>query len=100
MHKCPLTTTGAHTVNQMRLYRRRQLEDRMATGRRHKGGYVFAKPDGSPIHLDLRLGAVVLRPDAEAPSDLGASSEDVERSAIGSYPRPAVRADPASSAVR
>ena len=42
-----------HTVNQLRLHRRRQLEDRMATGRRHKGGYVFAKPDGSPIHPDL-----------------------------------------------
>ena len=42
-----------HTVNQLRLHRRRQLEDRMATGRRHKGGYVFAKADGSPIHPDL-----------------------------------------------
>ncbi len=42
-----------HTVAQLRLHRRRQLEDRMATGRRHKGGYVFAKPDGSPIHPDL-----------------------------------------------
>ena len=42
-----------HTVNQQRLHRCRQLEDRMATGRRHKGGYVFAKPDGSPIHPDL-----------------------------------------------
>ena len=42
-----------HTVTQLRLHRRRQLEDRMATGRRHKNGYVFAKPDGSPIHPDL-----------------------------------------------
>ena len=42
-----------HTVTQLRLHRRRQLEDRMATGRRHKDGYVFAKPDGSPIHPDL-----------------------------------------------
>ena len=42
-----------HTVAQLRLHRRHQLEDRMATGRRHKGGYVFAKPDGSPIHPDL-----------------------------------------------
>ncbi|MYH00447.1 MAG: site-specific integrase [Acidimicrobiaceae bacterium] len=42
-----------HTVAQLRLHRRRQLEDRMATGRRHNGGYVFAKSDGSPIHPDL-----------------------------------------------
>ena len=42
-----------HTVTQLRLHRRHQLEDRMATGRRHKDGYVFAKPDGSPIHPDL-----------------------------------------------
>ena len=42
-----------HTVTQLRLHRRRQLEDRMATGHRHTDGYVFAKPDGSPIHPDL-----------------------------------------------
>ena len=32
---------------------RRQLEERMATGHRGDDGYVFAKPDGSPIHPDL-----------------------------------------------
>ena len=42
-----------HTVTQLRLHRRLQLEDRMATGRRNKDGYVFAKPDGAPIHPDL-----------------------------------------------
>ena len=43
-----------HTITQLRLHRRRQLVQRMATGRRHKDGYVFAKPDGSPIHPDLK----------------------------------------------
>ncbi len=46
-----------HTVTQLRVHRRRQLEDRMATGRRHKDGYVFAKPDGSPIHPVMVLGS-------------------------------------------
>ena len=41
------------TVAELRRHRRRQLEERMATGRRGGDGYVFAKPDGSPIHPDL-----------------------------------------------
>jgi len=36
------------TVAMSRRHRRRQLEERMATGRRDDDGYVFAKPDGSP----------------------------------------------------
>ena len=40
------------TVTEMRRHRRSQLEQRMATGRRSGDGYVFAKPDGSPIHPD------------------------------------------------
>ena len=42
-----------HTVTQPRIHRRNQLDKRMATGHRHTDGYVFAKPDGSPIHPDL-----------------------------------------------
>ena len=41
------------TVAELRSHRRRQLEERMATGKRGDDGYVFAKPDGSPIHPDL-----------------------------------------------
>lgn len=41
------------TVAELRRHRRRQLEERMATGRRGDDGYVFAKPDGAPIHPDL-----------------------------------------------
>jgi len=41
------------TVTELRRHRRRQLEERMATGQRGDDGYVFAKPDGSPIHPDL-----------------------------------------------
>ena len=41
------------TVAELRRHRRRQLEERMATGQRGDDGYVFAKPGGSPIHPDL-----------------------------------------------
>ena len=41
------------TVAELRRHRLRQLEERMATGQRSDDGYVFAKPDGSPIHPDL-----------------------------------------------
>ena len=41
------------TVAELRRHRRRQLEERMATGQRGDDGYVFAKPSGSPIHPDL-----------------------------------------------
>ena len=41
------------TVTELRRHRRSQLEERMATGQRGDDGYVFAKPDGSPIHPDL-----------------------------------------------
>ena len=41
------------TVAELRRHRRRQLEERMATGQRGDDSYVFAKPDGSPIHPDL-----------------------------------------------
>ena len=41
------------TVAELRRHRRSQLEERMATGHRGDDGYVFAKPDGSPIHPDL-----------------------------------------------
>ena len=41
------------TVAELRRHRLRQLEERMATGQRGDDGYVFAKPDGSPIHPDL-----------------------------------------------
>ena len=40
------------TVVELRRHRRSQLEQRMATGRRSEDGYVFAKPDGSPVHPD------------------------------------------------
>ena len=40
------------TVAELRRHRRNQLEQRMATGRRSDDGYVFAKPDGSPVHPD------------------------------------------------
>ena len=40
------------TVTELRRHRRSQLEQRMATGRRSDDGYVFAKPDGSPVHPD------------------------------------------------
>ena len=41
------------TVAELRRHRRRQLEERMATGQRRGDGYVFSKPYGSPIHPDL-----------------------------------------------
>ncbi len=41
------------TVAMLRRHRRHQLEERMASGRRGDDGFVFAKPDGSPIHPDL-----------------------------------------------
>jgi integrase len=41
------------TVAMLRRHRRHQLEQRMATGRRGDDGFVFATPDGSPIHPDL-----------------------------------------------
>ncbi len=41
------------TLGMLRRHRRGQLEERMATGRRGDDGFVFAKPDGSPIHPDL-----------------------------------------------
>ena len=41
------------TVAELRRHRRRQLEERMATGQRSDDGYVFAKSDSSPIHPDL-----------------------------------------------
>jgi integrase len=41
------------TVAELRRHRRHQLEQRMATGRRGDDTYVFAKPDGSPVHPDL-----------------------------------------------
>ena len=37
-----------HTVTQLRLHRRRQLENRLATGHRHTDSYVFAKPTAPP----------------------------------------------------
>lgn len=40
------------TVTELRHHRRNQLEQRMATGRRSDDGYVFAKPDDSPVHPD------------------------------------------------
>ena len=40
------------TVTELRRHRRSQLEQRMATGRRSDDAYVFAKPDGSPVHPD------------------------------------------------
>ena len=43
---------GPLTVAELRRHRRNQLEQRMATGRRSDDGYVFAKPDGSPVHPD------------------------------------------------
>ena len=42
-----------HTVAMLRRHRRHQLEERMASGRRGDDGFVFAKPDGSPVHPDL-----------------------------------------------
>ena len=41
------------TVAALPRHRRRQLEERMATGHRGNDDYVFAKPDGSPIRPDL-----------------------------------------------
>ncbi len=41
------------TVNVLRAWRKRQLEQLMLTGRRTDvTGFVFARPDGSPIHPD------------------------------------------------
>ena len=40
------------TVAELRRHGRNQLEQLMATGRRSDDGYVFAKPDGSPVHPD------------------------------------------------
>lgn len=42
-----------HTVTMLRRHRRQQLEERMASGRRGDDSFVFAKPDGSPVHPDL-----------------------------------------------
>ena len=41
------------SVAVLRRHRRRQLEQHLATGRRVDEGYVFANPDGAPIHPDL-----------------------------------------------
>ncbi|MCP4383427.1 MAG: site-specific integrase [Hyphomicrobiales bacterium] len=41
------------TIAMLRRHRRHQLEDRMATGQRGDDGFVFAKPDGTPVHPDL-----------------------------------------------
>ncbi len=41
------------TMAMLRRHRRQQLEERMATGRRGDDGFVFGKPNGSPVHPDL-----------------------------------------------
>lgn len=41
------------TMAMLRRHRRQQLEERMASGRRGDDGFVFARPDGTPIHPDL-----------------------------------------------
>lgn len=41
------------TTAMLRRHRRGQLEERMATGQRDDDGFVFARPDGSPVHPDL-----------------------------------------------
>ena len=41
------------TMAMLRRHRRHHLEDRMATGQRGDDGFVFARPDGSPVHPDL-----------------------------------------------
>ncbi len=41
------------TTVMLRRHRRGQLEERMATGQRDDEGFVFARPDGSPVHPDL-----------------------------------------------
>ena len=41
------------TVAMLRRHRRQQLEERMASGQRGDDGFVFAKPDASPVHPDL-----------------------------------------------
>lgn len=41
------------TTVMLRRHRRGQLEERMATGQRDDDGFVFARPDGSPVHPDL-----------------------------------------------
>ena len=41
------------TMAMLRRHRRHQLEQRMASGRRGDDGFVFARPDGSPVHPDL-----------------------------------------------
>ena len=41
------------TVAVLRAWRQRQLEEQMLTGRRAgDDGFVFAKPDGEPVHPD------------------------------------------------
>lgn len=37
----------------LRRHCRGQLEERMATGQRDDDGFMFARPDGSPVHPDL-----------------------------------------------
>ncbi|MCP4309346.1 MAG: site-specific integrase [bacterium] len=41
------------TVAMLRRHRRHQLEERMASGQRGDDGFVFARPDASPVHPDL-----------------------------------------------
>ena len=41
------------TVVVLRKLRKRQLEEQLASGKRIDNGFVFAKPDGRPIHPDL-----------------------------------------------
>jgi len=41
------------TTAMLRRHRRRQLEERMASGQRDDDGFVFGRPDGSPVHPDL-----------------------------------------------
>src|SRR5262249_27253836 len=40
------------TVAVLRTWRLQQLEQRMSTGRRGEDGFVFTRPDASPIHPD------------------------------------------------
>ena len=42
-----------HTVTMLRRHRNQQHEERKAFGRRVTDGFVFAKPNGSPIHPDF-----------------------------------------------
>ena len=41
------------TIAMLRRHRRQQLEERMASGQRSDDGFVFARPDSSPVHPDL-----------------------------------------------